>query len=114
MYNSLLEAYDKARRNAAQNGMPVSKEEVLRALYPVYAQYAKDAITAKTLDQNKELFNRRQEFEQRQINRARPIQYANVGVSAANAIGTGLYANQQDDLYRQKLNLLMQMYGGNR
>lgn len=112
MYDSLLQAYDQARRRAQMNGMAVSKEDTMKALGPIYSQYARDAMAGRQLDQNRELFDKRLAFEQETRDKARPIQIANALISGAGAIGTGLYANRQDDLYRQKLAALMKLYGG--
>ena len=126
MYNDLIRAYEETKRRAQLNGVPVSREDTMRALAPIYAQYAKDAVTKREMDlkgqaldlrrqelaQNKDIFNKRYQLEEDMRSDARPWQYANLAISGLGTLGGAYYANQQDELYRQRLAKLMQMYGG--
>jgi len=142
MYTSLMQAYEQAKRDARLRGVPVSKQDTMRRLAPVYAQYAQDATTQKGIDLKtqalaqdaeqfnatqdlrgrgldaereqfnashgwaQELFNRKMEMENNYRDRARPVNYANLAISGLGTLGTGLYANRQEDELLRRLALM--------
>ena len=114
MWNSMIEAYDKARQRAAMMGRPVSKDEAMKSLYPYFAMAMRDNLQGRALDQEKDIFNKNYKLQQQIRNDAKPIGMANVAISGLGTLGSAYYMNQQDDLYRQKLNALMALYGGNK
>lgn len=130
MFNTLLQQYDAAKQAAASRGIPVSREDVLRSLYPAFASLAEGSnraasneLAAKKLAQEKYLFDKSMKQQgnmfnvemaanKRAMDRARPVNYANIALSGLNTLGTGIYMNRQEDEMRKRLALLNQMYGG--
>lgn len=119
MYESIMQAYDKAKRQAALRGIPLSKDDVLRTLAPIYAQYAQDATTQKgialkdkALKQNADQFSVSMNNARHNYDSNMPLNYANIALAGLGTLGAGLYSNQQEDLMRRRLALLEKQFGG--
>jgi hypothetical protein len=112
MFDELLRNYDMLKRQAAQRGTPVTREESMAALAPMYQRYAQEQVQTDRLRQAKHSFNNRMALEQKIINDARPYQKAGAIINGMGGLATLAMTSQQQDEFQKKLDTLLKMYGG--
>lgn len=112
MFDDLVLQYDKLKREAAARGTPVTREETMAALAPMYQRYAQEAIQQNELQQNRQLYNNRMMTEKKIVNDARPYQKAGAIINGMGGLATLAMTSQQQDEFQKKLDTLLKMYGG--
>lgn len=134
-FTELIRAFEEAKRRASARGMPVSRQEAMAALAPVYSGMARANLAdqglaldrerlaqqaeqfGQTLASNRDIFNRgialqgqRMDIEESARNRALPVQYLNVGLSGLGNLGMNLYMMKKDAENQRRLKELIDLY----